>query len=84
MITDFIFSVLTAPLHLLLNLLPAVSIAIPNNVFTGFNSILGMLGFIFPVAGLLPILAISLSIKGFHIIWALIIRVKSFIPTMGS
>lgn len=34
----------------------------------------------FQLVGLLIILGISLSIKVFHIIWALILRIKSFIP----
>ena len=61
-----------------------MTIAIPDNIAEGLNSILGLLGFVFPIQGLLIILGLSFTIKGFHIIWAIILRIKSFIPTEGN
>ena len=84
MITDFIINVLCALPNLLLDSMQNFNLEIPENIFNGFNSILNLLGFMFPVAGLLPILVISFGIKYFQIMWALLIRIKSFIPTMGS
>lgn len=84
MITEFILNLLCFIPNTLLNNMSSLSISIPDNVFDGFNSILGSLGYIFPVKGLLIILGMSFSIKAFQIIWSLIIRIKSFIPTMGS
>lgn len=84
MITDFIINVLCALPNLLLDSMQNFNLEIPANIFNGFNSILNLLGFMFPVAGLLPILVISFGIKYFQIMWALLIRIKSFIPTMGS
>lgn len=84
MITEFIFNILCFLPNQLLDSIDGLSISIPDNVFDGFNSILGSLGYIFPVKGLLIILGLSFSIKAFQLVWALIIRIKSFIPTMGA
>lgn len=81
MITKLILDFILLLPNALLNLIPRLEIAIPVGVFEGLNSILGLLGFIFPIKGLLIILATSISIKMFHILWALILRIKSFIPT---
>ncbi len=84
MITESILNILCfIPINLL-NSMEGISISIPDNVFNGLNSILGCLGFIFPIKGLLLIFTISFAIKSFQVIWALIIRIKSFIPTMGA
>lgn len=84
MITEFILNFIFLPVKGLLALLPDVSFSIPEGVVEGLSNIFSMLGFIFPIKGLLVILTISISIKVFQIIWALVIRIKSFIPTMGS
>lgn len=84
MITDFIINVLCALPNLLLDSMQNFTLEIPESIFHGFDSILNLLGFMFPIAGLLPILVISFGIKYFQIMWSLLIRIKSFIPTMGS
>ena len=84
MITELILKFLLLPITNILNILPDFSLSIPDNILDGLSSIFSCLGFIFPIKGLLPILAFSLSIKFFHIIWALILRIKSFIPTEGN
>lgn len=84
MITELIINFIFLPVNALISLLPDVSFSIPKEAFDGLNNILGLLGFMFPIKGLLAILGISISIKLFHIIWALVIRIKSFIPTMGA
>lgn len=84
MITELILKFIFLPVNALIDILPNISFSIPDNIFNGLKDILGMLGFIFPVKGLLVILGTSISIKLFHIIWALILRIKSFIPTEGN
>lgn len=84
MITKLIIDFLLFLPNALLDLLPNITIAIPDNIAEGLNSILSLLGFVFPVKGLLVILGLSFSIKAFHIIWAIILRIKSFIPTEGN
>ena len=84
MITEGILNILAFLPNLLLDSMGEISISIPENIFDGLNSIFGCLGFVFPVSGLLVILSLSFLIKNFQIIWSLILRIKSFIPTMGS
>lgn len=84
MITEAILNVLAFIPNLLLDSISSVEISISNDVFNGLNSIFNCLGFLFPISGLLLILVLSFSIKGFQIIWSIVLRVKSFIPTMGA
>lgn len=84
MITEEILNFLALIPNLLLDSLGNISISIPENVFEGLNTIFNCLGFVFPVKGLLVILSLSFLIKNFQIIWAIILRIKSFIPTMGA
>ena len=84
MITEGILNILAFLPNLLLDSMGGISISIPENIFDGLNSIFGCLGFVFPVSSLLVILSLSFLIKNFQIIWSLILRIKSFIPTMGS
>lgn len=84
MITEGILNILAFLPNLLLDSMVGISISIPENIFDGLNSIFGCLGFVFPVSGLLVILSLSFLIKNFQIIWSLILRIKSFIPTMGG
>lgn len=84
MITEGILNILAFIPNLLLDNLGFVSLSIPSNIFDGLNSIFNCLGFLFPISGLLVILGISFTIKNFQIIWSIVLRIKSFIPTMGS
>lgn len=84
MITDAFFSFICSIPLSLLNNLPNFSLSIPNGVLDWVNNIFGFLGYIFPIAGLIPIFVISISIKAFQIVWSILNKIKSFIPTMGS
>lgn len=84
MITEGILYILAFIPNLLLDGMQGVSLSIPNDIFNGLNSIFNCLGFLFPISGLLLILGVSFAIKSFQIIWSIILRIKSFIPTMGA
>ena len=86
MITQAIIDFLCYIPLMLLNSLDSLGfdIAVPDAFFTGLRSLMNCLAFIFPVAALLPILAFSFSVRFFQIAWAIILRIKSFIPTMGA
>lgn len=64
--------------------LPGIDFSIPDNVLEGFSYVAQYVSYFIPVAELMPILAISVSLSVFHIVWAVILRIKSFIPTMGA
>lgn len=83
MITDAIlFFILSTPNNLL-DLLPTFSVTIPEGVFDGLSKLFAFVGW-FPIAKILPILVCSIALSIGRIVWACIIRVKSFIPTMGD
>lgn len=84
MITDKILNILFYFPLLLAKALPDMDFSIPDNVFNGFNTFLFNVGYIIPIKALMPILVSSFAISTLKIMWALIIRIKSFIPTMGA
>ena len=84
MITEGILNILAFIPNTLLNSMVSISLSIPDNIFIGLDSIFNCLGFIFPIKGLLIILTLSFTIKSFQIIWSIILRIKSFIPSMGA
>lgn len=61
-----------------------IAIPIPDGIFSFLDWMLPSLNYWLPISALLPIIVIELAVMGFKIIWAIILRVKSFIPTMGA
>lgn len=84
MIIDIILSSICALPLLLLDKIPSIQITIPDGVFDWLLSMSRALGYLLPIKALMPILVISFGISAFKISWAIILRVKSFIPTMGA
>lgn len=85
MIFDKLIAFLLSPITGLIDLLPTLdAIAIPENALSSMGDVFGAIGYIVPWKGLLPIFTISFSILGFRIMWAFILRIKSFIPTLGG
>lgn len=84
MITETILYIICSPILLMLNLLPAVNVTIPNGVFNSMDSLFSLLGCVFPMTSLCLIIGIKITLKLVKLTMALIVRIKSFIPTMGS
>lgn len=84
MITELILDILCAPLLLLLETLPSISVTIPTNAFSSIDSLFSTLGFIFPMTTYVTIIGIKFSFKIARLMMALIVRIKSFIPTFGA
>lgn len=84
MITNAIVDVLLAPVLLLVDLLPAVDVSIPDNAFNSMSSVFDCIGFVLPVAAICPVLAMRIGLKTARSVMALVVRIKSFIPTMGA
>ena len=84
MITDSILNSFMALPTLLLAALPEFSVSIPEGVLEWVYDIANAVAYLLPLPQLLPILVISLTLKGAQIVWAILLRVKSFIPTMGA
>lgn len=84
MITEALLNFLFFVPNLLLDSMAGLTIAIPLGIYEPLLDAIVAIGSLMPVAQLLPILVIEFSVQSFRIIWALIIRAKSFIPTMGA
>lgn len=84
MITDKILNILFYFPLLLAKALPEINFFIPDNIFNGINTFVCNVGYVLPIKALMPILVSSFTISTFKIVWALVIRIKSFIPTMGA
>lgn len=68
----------------LLDLLPTLNFSIPTGILNVVGNALYGINYFVPIKDVLPILIISFAITGFRIVWASIIRIKSFIPMMGA
>ena len=68
----------------IMDLLPPMSINVDDVSFGNVLNFLRLINFIIPVSEIVRILGIILGIKSIQIIWAVLLRVKSFIPTMGA
>lgn len=83
MIFDVILGFICAIPNMLLNSLSSLgNFVIPEGTFNWWYNIFDVLTYVFPVWAVLPILFITFAITGFSFIWSIILRVKSFIPTM--
>lgn len=91
MITDAVLNLFLGLADFIVGLLPDLS-----GAFSGFSSLVGsdffslcgslfdFVGYVLPLPSIIAILTIELILNSAHILWALVIRIKSFIPTMGS
>ena len=81
-----IINILMAVPYLLLSSMEGLnfSIELPSSFASTLNNISSGVGYVLPVTKLLPIFVVTVALYSFRIVWAVIIRIKSFIPTMGS
>jgi hypothetical protein len=84
MIVDLILDLILSVPIALLEALPDINLEISANVFDGIETFFANVAYALPVVQLLPILIISNALMLFRVAWAIVIRVKSFIPTMGA
>ena len=84
MITNAIVNVLLAPVLILVELLPAVDVSIPDTAFNNMASVFDCIGFVLPVSVICPVLVMRIGLKTARSVMALVVRIKSFIPTMGA
>ena len=84
MITDVILFILIAPVLLIIAMLPTVSVSLPSNIVLTGSNIFAGLGYFLPMPLILSLIGIKYSLKLSRVAMALVIRIKSFIPTMGA
>lgn len=70
--------------QLLVSLLPTIDISLPESLFEALGSIFYGVGWCMPVAALSPILVAESALIIFKLVLAIIVRIKSFIPTLGG
>lgn len=86
MITDFIINIFIGVVYLIFQAisLPVVNnIVVPDDAFDALKKILTNVGYILPVETFIYIISIKVAICAFVVAWATILRIKSFIPSMG-
>lgn len=84
MLLKAIFGLLLAIPKAIISLFPSVDILLPDGVMSGASTVLGYVGYFLPIKGLLPIIVLGLALDNAQLIWAIVLRIKSFIPTMGA
>ena len=84
MIFDIFIKLFTAPMKLFLQSIPTISVTIPEDVLTQILEYIKLACYFLPVKTIVAILTINLAIWTFKITMAIVVRVKSFIPTMGA
>lgn len=84
MIVEAIIDLLLSPIYLLVDVLPSMEFAlIPDSAFNTLKTILIMCSAVLPVSLCIMLLQIKIGIVSLNLAYALILRIKSFIPTMG-
>ena len=84
MIVDAFINLLLAPIKLLLSSLPTIGVSMPTGVFDALIDTMAFIGYMLPVDTIITCFSIRLGMSAFRQVIAIIVRIKSFIPTMGS
>lgn len=86
MITDVIINIIFLIPYGLLSAMDSLNIvlSLPADMFEIIKDLTVGVNYVVPIERLMPIFVVMISLSVFKIVWAIVIRVKSFIPTMGS
>lgn len=85
MITEKIIDIFILIPKLCLNFLPTFEFSLPDvSIFNYFIDVLSYIAYILPLGHIITIFTLSFFITNFRVIWTIILRIKSFIPTMGG
>lgn len=68
----------------LLDSLPTLNFTIPVDIFTNIGGFFNGVAFFLPVSALLVLFQLKMLVLTFRIFWSLVMRVKSFIPTISG
>jgi hypothetical protein len=67
-----------------LSLLPPVSVQLPTGSIGALGNIISGVAYFLPIGLIVTLIMISLSIDMIILIWRIILRIKSFVPTWGN
>ncbi len=87
MIVEALIDAVLAPFLSFLGMLPTVDtnfVDTWNNVRETLKDVFTGVGMIIPMYGVLPLIQFTIGLHGFRLAWAIILRIKSFIPLIGG
>lgn len=86
MITEFIISVFLSPINWLVSTVSFAFpvITLPVDVLVGFETLISYVYWILPLGALLPVLVARVGLNIVNLGWKTLLRLKSFIPTLGD
>lgn len=84
MILETILNLLAIPIKLLISGIPQTAMQIPSSIFEGLSQIFYGVGYVIPIFQFSPLLVFSFTLGMAKISFALLLRIKSFVPTMGD
>lgn len=84
MILDKIIELYTEPFYAMLKALPVLDLNFDFEVLDVFDNIFEQLNYIFPMQFISLIIFAKFSFQTCKILMAIIVRCKSFLPTMGA
>ncbi|GAB5082672.1 hypothetical protein Osc1_18470 [Hominimerdicola sp. 21CYCFAH17_S] len=84
MITELILTPFIFIAKLIIGLLPDFVVNFPESVMHGITVLSQNVGYVLPIPGLIKIFNLYLLFLVFRFGFSLVIRIKSFIPSMGN
>lgn len=84
MIFEFIINLFLKLFKGFISLLPNLSFSIPSGIINTLVSFFVGVNYFFPIKALMPIITFSIGLTAFRLLYNIILRIKSFIPTMGD
>ena len=84
MITDSLLNIFVDFVNSLIDMLPTVAYNLPPGILDTSEMLFSNIGYVMPMSGLMPLFVFLIALNNFKLILAIIVRIKSFIPTMGS
>ena len=83
-VTLLIFSVVFRVALGLLSSLPGFDVTIPLDFFDNVSDFLTGVSFFLPMQSLIALFEIKMTVVTFRLAWAILLRIKSFIPEISS
>ena len=83
MITELLFNILFAPLMLMVGVMPEIKGTVDRSFIVLFARMISSVAYFIPLNSVMKYLIASIMLDITHIVWKIVLRVKSFVPTMG-
>jgi len=84
MVIEILVEFLLKPVYLLLSAINPITLELPMSFLVSFEKYFANIAYVLPLDRLFPILVLSFFLHNAQIAYSMILRIKSFIPTMGA